>query len=129
MIFITISKNAIAKPKYAFGLPTADSSTNYQSVITESGSNAFVKLEGEQLSVCIYRNNTLECFKINNYAEESVHVQNVFGADSCNSSSSNVSCYDGDLYCYVFSNGSVNCGGIASGHDCSVSAEGSVICN
>lgn len=113
---------------YAFGLPTTSSSTDYQSVITESGSNTFVKLEGEQLSVCIYRNNTLECFKNNNYAEESVHVQNVFGADSCVSYSADVACDVGDFYCYVNSNGSMDCDDIAKGHYCYVNADGSVRC-
>ena len=113
---------------YAFGLPTTSSSTDYQSVITESGSNTFVKLEGEQLSVCIYRNNTLECFKNNNYAEESVHVQNVFGADSCDSYSSSVECYDDDFDCYVSSDGYVDCGDNAGGLSCSVSAGGKLGC-
>jgi len=115
-------------PFYAFGLPTTSSSTDYQSVITESGSNAFVKLEGEQLSVCIYRNNTLECFKNNNYAEESVHVQNVFGADSCYSYGSSVNCYDDAFSCDVYSYGNVYCDDFASGHGCSVDADGHVQC-
>ena len=116
-------------PFYAFGLPTTSSSTDYQSVITESGSNAFVKLEGEQLSVCIYRNNTLECFKNNNYAEESVHVQNVFGADSCTSDSSRVDCDVGVFNCSVYSGGIVKCYDNASGHRCLVRADGRVSCS
>ena len=112
---------------YALGLPTTESSTDYQSLLDSS--NAFVKLEGEQLSVCIYRNNTLECFKNNNYAEESVHLQNVFGADSCSSYSSSVGCRDDDINCDVFSDGLVSCRDDASGLRCSVYADGDVNCD
>ena len=118
---------------YACGTPTTSSPTDYQSVITSCISNTFVKLEGEQLSVCIYRNNTLECFKNNNFAEESVHVQNVFGADSCDSGSSSVWCDDGDMdgdfFCNVTSYGDVGCYDYTFGHNCDVHADGSVYCD
>ena len=113
---------------YAFGLPDATSSTNYNDVITSSGSKVFVQLEEEQLSVCIYRNNTLECFKNYDYDEEVAHMKKIFGeanyvrnnsyayaADDfgCSAASSGlVYCYDdaSDHYCYVRDNGDVSCG-------------------
>ena len=94
---------------YAFSMTTTESSTNYQDVITESGSNVFVKLEEEQLSLCIYENDGLECFKNGNYEEESVHLQNVFGADSC-STDDYVICNDDNFSITAHSDGSVSCG-------------------
>ena len=116
---------------YEYGLPTTESSTNYQDVITSV--NVFAKLQGEQLSVCIYKNNTLECFKNNNYEEEVVHLQNVFGADSCDSIDVDygpgVECGDDDFVCRVYSNGIVYC----SNYNyqvpaCEVYPDGDVIC-
>ena len=116
-------------PYYAFGLPTTSSSTDYQSVITSSGSNTFVKLEGEQLSVCIYRNSTLECFKNNNYEEESTHLIEVFGEDACTSDSSRVNCSGDDFHCAVNSIGNVRCYDNSAGHNCIVYSDGDVSCN
>ena len=116
-------------PKYyAFGLPDTTSPTDYQSVITSSGSNVFVQLEGEQLSVCIYRNSTLECFKNNNYEEEIEHIKQVFG-DSCNVYSSLIHCPNDDFYCGAYPSGDVGCYDDAAGHDCYLFADGSVYCD
>ena len=110
---------------YAFGLPDTTSPTDYQSVITSSGSNVFVQLEGEQLSVCIYRNSTLECFKNNNYEEESEHLKQVFGEDSCSVSSFSATCRDDDFYC-TFDSNRVRC--LDPNYDCNVKADGNVSC-
>jgi len=116
---------------YAFGLPTTSSTTNYREVITESGSNVFVKLQGEQLSLCIYRNNALECFKHGNYAEESVHIQNVFGAGLCYSQSNppGVNCDTVTFECSVNSWWGMDCTDQQSGHSCSIGYDGTVSCN
>ena len=113
---------------YAFDLPTTESSTNYQDVIKESGSNTFLKLEGEQLSICIYRNDTLECFKNNNYEEESIHLQNVFAANFCSSSSSSVNCHDDTFSCLVTDYGRVHCHDLVSNLYCSINSDGYVRC-
>jgi len=115
-------------PYYAFGLPDTTSPTNYNDVIASSGSNAFVQLEEEQLSVCIYRNETLECFKNNNFEEETEHVKQVFGEDSCSVSSSSTYCAGDGFDCRVPSSGGVRCSDYASGHACAVNADGSVDC-
>ena len=113
---------------YEFGLPTTASSTSFLDVITESGSKSFVKLEDEQLSVCIYRNETLECFKNNNFEEESTHLVNVFGENSCSVAGSNVNCDVGVFRCYVDSDGNVSCSDNAAGHYCDVYFDGRVYC-
>ena len=126
---VKVESQAPEIPKYyAFGLPDTTSPTNYNDVIASSGSNAFVQLEGEQLSVCIYRNSTLECFKNNNYEEESEHLKQVFGEDSCSVDSSYADCSDDAFSCSVDSYGLVGCYDDAAGHICDVNAVGRVIC-
>ena len=120
---------SIAMKYYAFGLPNTTSSTNYNDVITSSGSNAFVQLDGEHLSVCIYRNNTLECFKNNAYEEELEHLKQVFGEDSCNVENSTVACSDDAFICGTNSAGYVFCRDSAVDLYCSVDADGIVYCS
>jgi len=107
---------------YAFGLPTTESSTDYQSVMTSSGSKVVVKLEDEKLSVCIYRNNTLECL----YNKE--HILNVFGVDNCNPNSE-AECSDAEFACTYYPGVDViNCRDYASDHYCDVYSDGRVSC-
>jgi len=121
---------------YAFGTfetfedIITNGSMDYNDVKKETGSTVFVKLEGEQLSVCINDElgDGLKCFKNNNFEEENVHLQNVFGVDSCSSGTSFASCTNDDFYCDVDSSGYVECGGYASGRACNVDADGSVVC-
>ena len=120
-------------PFYAFGLPTTSSSTDYQSVITESGSNVIAKLENGQLSVCMFINETLECFKNNNYAEESVHLQNVLGA-ACNvtvdSNDDNiVFCLGTDFTSNVTETaGTVTCRDNVNSHSCYLESDNNLTC-
>jgi len=79
--------------------------------------------------VCINRNNKLNCFKINNWAEEQNHVQQVFSDISCNVNSSYVLCYASDFRCYVRSDGDVLCTDRSDDSDCRVYSDGSVYCN
>ena len=122
------NQNAVAMKYYAFGLPDTTSPTNYNDVIATSGSNTFVQLEGEQLSVCIYRNNTLECFKNNNFEEETEHLKQVFGEDSCSVDGSSVLCNDDDFTCRAYSDGIIGCNADAVGHHCDVDSGGRVRC-
>ena len=119
----------IIRKYYAFGLPTTASTTNYNDVIASSGSKTFVQLEGNELSSCIYRNNTLECFKNNNYEAEVEHLKQVFGEDNCIVSSSDIICNDGDvLRCIAYSNGDVNCADMSVNRGCKVYSSGYVGC-
>ena len=109
---------------YAFGDPTTSDTTDYLTL----GKNVFVKLEGEQKSVCIVRNGNLSCFKNNNWDEEKNHVQQVFSDISCDVSSSIVGCYASDFGCGVGSYGIVGCGDYGTDEGCSVESDGSVDC-
>ena len=109
---------------YAFGNPTTSDTTDYLTL----GKNVFVKLEGEQKSVCIVRNGNLSCFKNNNWDEEKNHVQQVFSDISCDVSSSLVGCDASDFDCSVDSSGDVFCDDFGSYEYCDVRSDGSVNC-
>ena len=119
----------VALKYYAFGLPDTTSPTNYNDVIASSGINTFIQLDGEQLSICIYRNDTLECFENNNYEEEAEHLKQVFGVGSCSLNSTSISCSDDAFNCNAYSNGSIGCYAGTAGHYCSVFSDGSVDCS
>ena len=78
--------------------------------------------------VCIKRNNKLNCFKINNWAEEQTHIQQVFSDISCSVDSSNVYCIASDFDCSVHSNGIVRCYDYSSRSACNVLSSGFVNC-
>ena len=79
--------------------------------------------------VCIKRNNKLNCFKINNRAEEQNHIQQVFSDISCTVSSSSVSCDASDLNCNIYLEGDVRCLDPSDYSRCIVNSGGSVYCN
>ena len=118
----------IIRKYYAFGLPTTASTTNYNDVIASSGSKTFAQLEGEQLAICIYRNNALECFKNNNFEGETEHLKQVFGEDNCIVSSSDVTCNDDVVKCSADLDGYVACHDYTSGHYCGAYANGDMFC-
>lgn len=105
---------------YEFGLPTNESSIDYNEVITNNYSNTIIKLENEQLSVCIYINNTLECFKNNNFEEEKSHFKTVFGSKNCELESSNVWCNNSNFSCNIYSNGDISCADYINGRLCMI---------
>lgn len=118
---------------YAFGNPTEAGKTNFQDVISENGYSVFNQLYGTQKSVCIYRNNTLDCFKNNAYNEESTHVKSVFGASTCttkNTGTENeyINCTDGAFSCSVYSRGSMNCYNFSQSIGCYVNSIGYAYC-
>ena len=76
--------------------------------------------------VCINRNNKLNCFKINNFAEESSHIQDVFSDVSCTVRESVVSCNASDFRCGVYSAGYVSCRDNGASEFCGVDGDGSV---
>ena len=86
------------------------------------------KIVATRFGVCIYRNNKLNCFKINNWAEEQNHIQQVFSDISCNVYSSRVACDASDFYCEVESSGRVRCLDYPDYKDCVVYPYGSIDC-
>ena len=113
---------------YAFGEPTTSSTrtTDY----TTLGKNVFVKLEGEQKSVCIVRNGEPSpiCFKNNNYAEEQNHIKEVF--EVCYAPPSDeVYCGASGFYCNVSSDGNVYCRDGGADESCNVDSDDLVICD
>ena len=78
--------------------------------------------------ICIKRNNKVSCFKINNWAEEQNHIQQVFSDISCDVNSSRVRCNASDFGCRVHSNGRVDCSDDSDSSDCIVTSAGSVLC-
>ena len=78
--------------------------------------------------VCIKRNNKVSCFKINNWAEEQNHIQQVFSDISCNVSWSHVGCSASDFGCDVSSNGDVRCDDYSGTSNCYVYSGGRVNC-
>ena len=120
------SKTSTTKTSYySFGTPTVTSAKNYQDVITESGSNTFAKLDGSQLSVCIYKDNSLECFKNNNATEELSHAKTVFGEANCSDST----CSNSEFSCTIATDGNVACTDTTSTHTCTLTSTNTVTCS
>ena len=110
---------------FEFGTPTTESTTDY----TTLGKNVFTGLgEDNSIGVCIYKNEKLECFKNNNFEEESTHLVNVFGEEICLVDNTHVNCNDIDFTCAVSSDGHVSCGDIESVYYCDVYASDNVNC-
>jgi hypothetical protein len=79
--------------------------------------------------VCIKRNNKVSCFKVNNWAEEQNHIQQVFSDISCYVDSSIVSCSASDFTCGVYSDGFVDCDDDSGSSYCTVNSGGTVKCH
>lgn len=101
---------------YEFGMPTKDSTTNYEELVEKTGLSTFVKSENGELSVCIYRDEKLDCFKSINssddeegFWEELKHLENVFGADKCMAAGGEFYCDDEFYNCSISTNGRILC--------------------
>ena len=90
--------------------------------------NTTGKIFASKKVVCISRNKTVYCFKINNYDVEKNHIQQVFSDVSCSVNSSYVGCNAADFRCYVYSGGRVYCGDNSDNSGCNVGASGDVGC-
>ena len=121
-------------PHYAFGLPTDSSPTDFKEVIASSGSNTFVRKQGDQLSVCLYSNatnNKLVCLKngVENYeANKAILNTTNFPDAECGAGSSQANCVSGSFYCTADSDGSVRCDDRDAYLDCDVDSDGEVDC-
>ena len=124
---------------YAFGDPltVTDKIINYATLKYPADSDkvgagqqakVFVKLDGVQKSVCIVKNDSLECFKNNSVDEEQKHVREVFSNITCTRPDSDVSCDASDFSCYVSSSGYIRCRDEATSFYCYLSSAGSVTC-
>ena len=99
--------------------------TNYYRTL---GKNVFIKFEGPQKSVCIIKDNNLECFKSNNYENEKVHLQSIFTEPNCEDYSANFNCNDGAFHCRIYSNGSIECNNYLNSDHCYVQDDGIFTC-
>ena len=78
--------------------------------------------------VCIKRNNKLNCFKINNWAEEQNHAQQVFSDINCTGGTTLKRCDASDFECYFRPYGYVECTDKSNYSYCGVDSDGSVVC-
>ena len=126
---IVVLTNAASTPikYYAFGLPTTSSSTNYQDVITSNNINVFAKLEGNEPSICIYRNSILSCFKGNSYNDSSTNIQSVFGTGNCYMDDYYTNCHDSSFSCSI-SGSYIFCNDDVTKMKCSIGASYGVSC-
>ena len=91
--------------------------------------NTTGKVFASKKGVCISRNKTVYCFKINNYGVEKNHIQQVFSDVSCDVNSSYVRCDASDFNCNVSSNGYVGCSDRSGDSYCGIRSSGDVYCN
>ena len=77
--------------------------------------------------LCIKRNNKVSCFKINNWAEEQTHVQQVFSDIICSVDSNKVICDDSYFKCFIYLDGAVSCNAGTYSY-CSVPSSGNLVC-
>ena len=91
--------------------------------------NTTGKVFASKKGVCISRNKTVYCFKINNWNVEKDYIQQVFSDVSCTVTSSSIICNASDFYCDVYSNGSLGCDDKSASSDCSVGSDGHVTCH
>ena len=95
---------------YDFGPPTSSIPVDFQEAIKFSGSHNFIRKQGNQFSVCIYKNGGLSCFKNNNYLNEKAHLKELFGENNCVEYNNYYSCTNNYSFtCEVYSNGYVYC--------------------
>ena len=116
---------------YAFGTPTNSSPVDFQEVISSSGSKAFVKKQGNQLSVCSYYNNRLFCMKpgtANWNTNKAMLNTTTFPGATCGSDSSDAHCYDASFGCSAKSYGDVYCVDGKATLECYVFANGTAAC-
>ena len=121
-----------SEPRYEFWTPNASSSIDFNKVILSSGSNAFVRKIGSQLSVCLYRNEQLLCLKngVKNWAtNQKILTTATFPGATCDVDSSSVFCYDDSFICNATPEGYVSCSDRNAGLHCSVYADGRVSCS
>ena len=90
--------------------------------------NTTGKVFASKKGVCISRNKTVYCFKINNYDIEKDHVQQVFSDVSCDVYPSAVDCNASDFDCFVNSDGYVDCRDNSGHSKCNVNPSGDVRC-
>ncbi len=118
---------------YNFGNPTEADKTSYTDVVATTGYNVFNQLYANKKSTCIYRNNSLECFKNNNYTEEKTNMLNVFGSTNCTttntgSTSESTSCTDTQFSCTANINGTVSCTDVTNSASCTVDQTNNATC-
>lgn len=94
---------------FEYDEPTTSSTTDY----TTLNKTVFVALNNKQKSLCIIRDNRLNCFDSNNWIIEKDHLQLVFSDITCKTTTvgntSSLECTATDFYCSFSSGGQVYC--------------------
>ncbi len=96
---------------------------------TTAKTNITGKVFASKKGVCISRNKTVYCFKINNWNIEKDHIKQVFSDVSCNVTSNSIACNASDFCCSVASYGDVRCYDSSDYSNCLVSSSGKVNCS
>ena len=125
---------------YALGEVTTSSTTNYSSL----GKKVFVGLyNNNDKAICILRssNNTLICFKADDYSNQSKYAKEVFSGITCNETSNVTTCdtsslnnvphsfQSPDFLCTFMDSGVVRCTEISSGKYCVTGGNSTTSCN
>ncbi len=121
------------RPKYfEYGAPTTSSTTDYTTLSYLSGTKArvFVGLDADETkkSVCIIKNEILECFQFDNVARYQKDLQEVFGEGKCTVDPSIVTCQDDDLYCSGYTDGNLYCADTVENVNCFLHSDNTVTC-
>lgn len=118
------------EPRYDFGTPTLASQIDVQKAVLSIGTYVFVRKKGNQLSVCIYRNEQLLCLKAgeeNWENNKSILNETVFSDATCDATSNNAYCQDNEFQCNAYSNGTVRCHNLNINARCKISGN-NVVC-
>lgn len=102
-----LQKNKNNKIYFDLYEPTTSSSTDYKTL----NENLFVALNGMQKSVCIIKNDLLNCFDINNAKIEKEHLKTLYSNTDCTTLSYEdcLYCSDSSFECKVYDDGKVKC--------------------
>ena len=80
--------------------------------------------------LCVHRNGTLNCFKINNAEEEGPRLKEVFSDIKCTDLLGSIICTADDYRCAVYANGGLLCNDLLNNSArCEVNKDGVVTCN
>lgn len=116
---------AIGTVLYAYGTPTASSTTDYTTI----GKNVFATLTyGDTTGGVCINDGGLFCIKANDYDNSLAALKAHFGESSCADDGSIVNCDSGAFRCHAESSGYVNCIDASTSEGCLALPDGSFEC-